>query len=313
MMGKKIKKKKKIKIKNPKRLLIFFSIIIIIMVAIGINKNSIKVKENMSLIINNEDVTSKLQDEIIVKDNVQYLSLNDIKKCIDSNIYMEDKKIITTSDKKVAKLELDSNKIEINGTNLQLNGKPYKAEQGTIYIPISDLKNVYDMDFLYVAEYKNMVIDSYSQKLEKAVLTKNVLIKEEPKSFASNIERLKKDDSVIYISEQKGWAKVRTQNGNLGYVKKSKLKNFSIEREAISSQNKKIENASFTKDISKEKIEKYEDRKSLTEKILVEAVNKKQKTIKILYKKDTKSEAFQRFKVEATAFLKECGITVVYE
>ena len=99
------KKKFKLKIKNPKRLLIFIGIIIILFLIIFANKKvNIKQKDYISLIINNEDVTGKLQNEIIIKDNLQYLSFEDIKNCIDENIYQEGDNVITISDRKVTYL-----------------------------------------------------------------------------------------------------------------------------------------------------------------------------------------------------------------
>ena len=35
-----------------------------------------------------------------------------------------------------------------------------------IYIPISELQNVYEMEYTYIPEFKNIVIDNYSKKLE---------------------------------------------------------------------------------------------------------------------------------------------------
>ena len=177
-MSKHIKKRTKIKVKDPKRVLIFFLMIIIILIIIKSGKNSIKVKENLSLIINNTDETCKMQDEIVLKDEILYLSIEDIKECLDPNIYQEGEKIITYSDKKVAALELGSNKVEINGSTITIKGQPYKTNDNKKYLPISEMKNVYDIEYLYVPEYKNIVIDNYSKKLEKAYTNKNIYVKE---------------------------------------------------------------------------------------------------------------------------------------
>ena len=311
-MGKHLKKKKKIKVKNPKRPLILILLIIILLAIVVINNNSIKNKKENSIIVNNEDVTNKLENEIIINDNIVYLSINDIKKCLDPNIYQEDKKIITSSDKKIAVIELDSDNIEINGSTVQIKGQVFQTEQETIYLPISELQNVYDIELEYIEEYKNIVIDELSKRLEKAYVTKNLLIKEERKNFSSNIEKVNKGNWVVYVSEEKGWAKVRTQNGNLGYVKKKNLTNFVIQREELEQENKNWEDASYEKNITKSNIKKYEDRKKVIEQILQEAVKQNERIVKITYEKDAEAEEFSRFKIEATAILKECGITVVF-
>ena len=65
------------------------------------------------------------------------------------------------------------------------------------------------------------------------------------------------------------------------------------------------------KDISKQDISSYEKRKKLTNQILMEAVTEKGKTIKLIYDKENKE--IERFKLEATPMLKECGIKIRFE
>ena len=177
-MNQNIKKKKKFKlrVKNPKRLLIFVCIIIILFLLPFANgKEKMKQKNYTSLIVNNEDITNKLDNEIVVKDGIQYLSLEDVKKCLDENIYQEDKNIITTSERKVTVLQLNNKKIEINGSNIEISGSAYKDDKGIIYLPISQMQNSYDVEFLYNSEYKNFVIDNLSKKKEKATLKKDIM------------------------------------------------------------------------------------------------------------------------------------------
>ena len=303
------KAKKKLKIKDPKRLLIFLLLIIIIIVAIK-PKNS-KSKDYISLIIQNEDKTNILQNDVIINNDIVYLSLDDVKKCLDPNIYVEDKKVITTSEKKVAVLEINSSFIEINGAKVEINGQAFSA-QDVIYIPISDLKNVYDIDFKFISEYKNIVIDYYSRRLEKATTTKNVSVKSEMKIFSSTVEKIKKGDEVVFISEQNGWAKIRTNNGNIGFVKKNKLTNFVVEREDFI-ENQDIKDTSFKIDITNKNISNFEKRKGVIEEIFTNTLKNKKTSVKIVYSKEKELEDYQRFAREVTAYLKECGITTVFE
>ena len=313
-MKQNVKKKKRLrlKIKDPKRLLVFLFIIIILFLLIFVkNKENIKQKSYISLIVNNEDMTSKLVNEIIIKDGVQYLSFDDIKKCIDENIFQEDKNIITTSDRKVTVLPLNKNKIEINGSSIEISGSAFKTDGGTIYLPISQMKNSYDIEFLYNIEYNNIVINSFSNKVEKATLKKAVSLKEKMSNSSDTIEKLKKDNIVVFVSEEKGWAKIRTANGNLGYIKKKFLKDFIIEREELKQEQTTVE-PTYKKDITKNNLEKYKNRKKIISQIIEEVVKKKYNSIKIIYK-NTEVEAFKKFELEASAMLRECGVTPVFE
>lgn len=312
-MKQNIKKKKKFKlrVKNPKRLLIFLSIIIILFLLLFANgKEHIKQKENISLIVNNEDITNKLDNEIVLKDGIQYLSLEDVKKCLDENIYQEDKNIITTSERKVTVLQLNNKKIEINGSNIEISAGAFKNDKGIIYLPISLMQNSYDVEFLYNLEYKNIVIDNLSNRKEKATLKKDASVKENMKNSSDTLEKIKKNDIVVYISEEKGWAKVKTVNGNLGYIKKKLLKDFTIEREELKEE-EITEEPKYKKDITKSNIEKYKNRKKIINQLIEEVVKKKYNRIKIVYK-NKETDAFKKFKLEASAMLKECGVTVVY-
>ena len=112
------------------------------------------------------------------------------------------------------------------------------------------MKNSYDIEFLYNAEYNNIVIDSFSSKVEKATLKKDVSLKEKMSNSSDTLEKLKKDNTVVFVSEEKGWAKIRTANGNLGYIKKKFLKDFIIEREELKQEQTTVE-PTYKKDITK--------------------------------------------------------------
>ena len=308
-----IKKKKrfKLKVKDPKRLLIFLSIIIILFLLLFVGKKEhMKQKKYVSLIVNNEDITSKLENEIIIKDGVEYLSFQDIKKCLDENIYQEDNNIITTSERKVTVLQLNNKKLEINGSSIKISAAAFKDNNGVIYLPISQMQNSYDIEFMYNSEYKNIVIDSFSKGIKKAKAKKAASVKENMKGSSDTLEKLSKDDTVIFVSEEKGWAKVRTLNGNLGYVKKNILKDFAVEREEIKEE-KITEEPKYKTDITKSNIDKYKNRKKIINQIIEQVVKKKYNNIKIIYK-NKETDAFKRFKLEASAMLKECGVTVVF-
>ena len=313
-MNQNVKKKKKYKlrIKDPKRLLIFLCIIIILFLLIFTQgKEKIKQKEYISLIVNNEDITSKLENEIIIKDGIEYLSFQDVKKCLDENIYQEDKNIITTSSRKVTVLQLDKKKIEINGSNVEISGSAFKTEKGIIYLPISQMQNSYDIEFSYNIQYSNMVIDNFSLKVEKATLKKDVSLKEKNSNSSYTLEKLKKGEKVIYVVEKNGWANIRTSNGNLGYIKKKFLKDFVVEREEIK-EDVITEEPKYKKDVTKLNIEKYKNRKKIIMQIIEDVMKKKYNNIKIIYSKDKETDAFKKFKLEASAMLKECGVTVIY-
>ncbi len=311
-------KKKKIKINKAKIIRLLIILIIAILISIIFINSKTKQEESndkMSLIIDNQDVTSQLEKEIVEQDGIAYISFNDVQKFLDKNIYQEETGfIITSSDKKVAALKIDSRDIEINGSKVEIKGQAFKNQDGTIFIPISELENVYDIDFNYIKETKKITIDYYSKSLEKAYVTKNISVKSKTNTFSETISKVKKGNWIIFISDKEDgkWAKVRTQDGNIGYIKKKYLTNFVTERENIEDTESHINNDYLEKDITKEKIANYEDRKNLIDKILQETVLAGKRTVKIIYEKEKTSEEFERFKIEIVPILKECGISVIF-
>lgn len=307
--------KKKIKIKrknkNSKKIFLVIIAIIIIIFIIKNNKKE-EVSNKTRIIIQNQECTSQLQNDLIRNEDVIYMSLEDIKNLIDNTIYQEKDLIITSSDKKIATLKIDKDNVKINGSKITIKGKPYKIEQKKIYLPISEMKNIYDMDFIYIDKSNTVTIDYYSKELKKAYTRKKVAIKSEAKNNSRTIQKVKKGDWLVYISDENGWTKVRTQEGNIGYVKTKKLTNFITERENMNTnENSKVIDKYLRKDISKKDISTYSKRQKVIESILNEAINKEYFGVKIIFKDN--QEGKERFEIESEPMLKECGIKIVFE
>lgn len=305
-----VKKKQQIKKKQIgfKKIIL---LILIILVVIFVVKSRIVVYNNdeISLIIENKDVTEELKRELIIQNDIIYMSFEDVKNFFDNNIYIEDNLIITTSNKKVAAIKIDDIYIEINGSTVEMKSTAYKTEDGVIYIPISELKNVYDMQFSYIANTNNIVIDYYSSELKTAQVTKDILVKQSTEMFSQNISKVKKDSKVAIIEESEGWTKIKTEEGIIGYVKSSNLTNIVKERENFEESNIIDDENMIEKDINKEDISSYEKRKKVINEILFDAVNKKTRTVKV---NCDNSDNLAKFKLEAKPILKECGINVKF-
>lgn len=191
--------------------------------------------EITNIIINNNNVTLSLKRELIIKDDIIFLSLQDISNFFDNDIYFEptEKRIITTSNTKVASLLLDDNTITINSNDVILNASAFQTsdEYETIYLPFSELSNVYNVEINHDKDSDIITIDSLSRKQVKAVVNNNVSIKSSPRTLSRTVSKLNSSDSVIFISSSNGWSKVRTSDGTLGYIKDSFLSNKTTIRE----------------------------------------------------------------------------------
>ena len=308
------KKSKHKKNKNNKSLFIAFVVIFILIIFVVIKNSKTENKnENIELVLNNEDVTSKLQSKIIDENEKIYMSFNDIKELIDSTIYQEDTGlIITASSKKIATFKENENTININGSE-QKDENVVIEKDGQKYIAISELENVYDYEFKYNSETNIVTIDSLNKKSEKAYAVKKIKIKENEKIISKAIEKVNKGNWLYFISEQNGIAKVRTQDGKIGYVKTKNLDNFVTEREDLKeNKTNNIEDEQcLIYDLSKKDITTFEKRQNIINLILQEAIKNDKMYVKITYN-SSEEEAYNRFKIEVVPILGECGIKVKF-
>lgn len=186
-----------------------------------------EVKGKVNLIINNNNVTSKLKKDMYVNDKkVIYLSITDVKNYLDKYVYYDtqNKQVITTYGEKIAILATEQNVININNSTLNtLSGIEVKDNE--LYLPISQMSNVYNMEMTYITDKNTLVMDSLDKELIKADISQKVAVKYKDTIFSKTVDKVNKGSKVIVVEEKNGWSKIRTNAGKIGYVKTSKLQN----------------------------------------------------------------------------------------
>lgn len=223
--------------KKKKRIIKTFLTIVIIIVLgiIALIANNFIIldkNKNTNLVINNKNVTSNLKKNIIIENGTIYLSEPDIANFFDKHIY-EDKKInkvITTYEKKIATIGFEENEIEINGSNKNIYAHAIKKDN-VIYLPISEMADVYNVEIANIDNTKVVTMDSLDREQKRAIVNSSVSVKSTTNFIAKTVDRIKKGDCVIVVSSDKGWTKIRTANGKLGYIKSKKIENEFIVRE----------------------------------------------------------------------------------
>lgn len=227
---------------KKKILIIIIAIILIGTIAYNISNNIIVDKnKSINLVINNKNVTSNLKKEIIIENDNIYISKQDLGNFFDKYIYedTENNNIVTTYNNKIASISLEKNKININGSTKNTYAHAENKE-GIIYVPITELEDVYGIEIKYLPDSKVLTIDSTSKEQKKGIITKNVSVKSSTKFISKTIDKVKKGSYVIVVSEDKGYTKIRTENGKVGYVKTNKVANTVVVREEMQ-ETKQIE------------------------------------------------------------------------
>ena len=218
------KKKKKIK----RIFFIVLAIVLLLVIAYIANDFIILDKnEKVNLVINNNNITANLKNDILIENGTIYISKTDIANFFDKYIYLdkENNQIITTYDKKIATIGFDDKTININGSNKKIYAHA-ENKNDVIYLPISEMKDVYGIDINYIEDSKVITIDSLSKEQKKAMVAKDAAVKSSTGFISKTVDRIQNGSYVIVVSKtNNGWTKIRTKNGKVGYVKNDALTN----------------------------------------------------------------------------------------
>ena len=200
-------------------------------------RNDIEDKTN--LVINNSNITKNLKNDVIVENDIVYISTKDIANFFDGSIFYDNKynQIITTSDTKVATMKLEEKLVEVNGSELNLVASARKVNN-EFYLPISEIsKSVYNVETTYVKDTDTVVLVSLDRELTYANSSKNNNIKYKPDIFSRTVDKVKTGDTLTVVNTSEelpdGWSKVTTENGKVGYVKTNTLANIDKIRENL--------------------------------------------------------------------------------
>ncbi len=242
---------KKTKSKFAIIIAIIIILAIIIIGAIGavyvIKRNYIVNGINQTnLIINNSNVTSSLKNFVYNKDGVVYISKPDIYNFFDNTITYDEKynQVITTSNKKIASLPINSKQIQVNSSNVTIKSGAIIIDD-VAYIPISELDDVYNTKTTYVESKDLVYIDSTNREQKTVTLAKNTNIKYKATIFSATLAKSNKGDTLVIANRSEypvpaGWTRVRTEDGTLGYIQTNKIESETTVRNAIE-ENTKIE------------------------------------------------------------------------
>ena len=197
--------------------------------------------DKANIVINNSNVTADLKKDIIIENNVIYVSMEDITNFFDPYIYYDEKynQIITTSENQVVSMVIGENKMTNNGTSINTFGTVIERND-TYYIPFSDLKDVYNVELSYIESSNTITVDSKDRKYVVADSTKENNVKAYPTVFSRNVDELETDEQITVVQDENGnnevvdgWVEIRTDTGKLGYVKEDTIKNQVAVRETI--------------------------------------------------------------------------------
>ena len=228
-----------------------------------------KEPKKYSLLLDNELL--KLKKEIILDDNgTVYISKDDVEEIFDKNIYYNqaEKELITTFNKHIAVLKIDNKNMMVNDSSVELKS-PMIEKNKVVYIPISEMGIVYDLEFENTKKSKMIIADSVSKEKSKALALKKFSLKQKPKMISKKIAKIEQGEYVVVIEENGKYYKIRSARGTIGYVKKKKIADLEKIRDNWDDTKVEANILKNTSDISK----KYMDAKLDSQKTNVAIPN----------------------------------------
>lgn len=177
----------------------------------------------LNLVIGGEiinDGNPKIYNEEIM------LPFDIVKKCLDPNIYWDDKlkKVTVTTKDRV--IRMNSGKLNALINNKPIDLKiPVIEENSIVFVPIGFLRDFYNVEINYLKEESVIIID-YKDKIKKiaepvsskAVIRKGATIHY---PIVKKLDSDKPDENKMRVfEEQDKWYKVRAVDGSIGYVEK---------------------------------------------------------------------------------------------
>ena len=226
--------------KNPiigalKRIVIVGILLAVVIFALDTSKyyKNDDITDKTNVIINNNNITSKLKQDIIIEDDEIYMSMSDIQNFFDYYIYEEEvqDRIITTYDENIAEVYFSGNHMTVNDVVQRVDAAAMKKDD-VIYLPISEMTDVYNIELEYIEETDTITMDSIKKEQIKAVAAESISVKDYAKVLSRTVDKVETGETLIVISKKdNGWTKVRTANGKIGFVKQSSLENEITVRE----------------------------------------------------------------------------------
>ncbi len=294
-----------------------FMALVILTLHLGYNYLRDDIKDKTNLIVNNNNVTESLKMNVNIENGIIYLSRDDIASLLDCKIYYDKKynQLVTTSYDKIAALPIGKTKIQVNSANTIIRAGVIEKD-GTYYIPVSELEDVYNIKVEYNEETDIVIIDTLNKDYQIATASKNANVKYTPSSFSRTVDKVKKGETYVIANDSNyqvpnGWTKVRTQKGILGYVKTNKMGQINTIREGMEEKERESASNVYNYNLKEDVLKDYKKREKAINKIINYIAEHRLDGVNIKYE-NIEEEKLSYFLIELKPRLNEIGAALIH-
>ena len=190
--------------------------------------------------MNEDEVALVLQDHIgektgVILDNAIYLDYETVVKEFNHRFYWDsNENILTyTTPTELIRAEVGSNDYFINKSKNTLSCPVVKTNGSEVYIALEFVAKYSDFQYKVIEDPKRVVFNYQWGEYLFTTAKKATQLRVEPSIKSSILEEVKREDRLMLVDTEsesaKGFTKVITESGVIGYVKNSYLNDTSYE------------------------------------------------------------------------------------
>lgn len=174
-----------------------------------------------------DDQRINLKNPIKIIDGKKYISYEVVRDYLDTVVfYDEAERVMTITDAKaVLRLYPDSDKALLNGKEVQAE-YGIKTIDGILYVPENLLRDKAGIEITPGQENKLFIINDVTKGREVGTIRRSTSLRTRPLQKTTIVETLRRGQKVVVFSIEDGFARVRSENGIIGYVPEDNLKDL---------------------------------------------------------------------------------------
>ncbi len=218
---------------------VFFVILAIIVIVVGVflwrryspsreeadlnEYYGIEQEGQLAVILNQEN----LGPEGILSDGVAYVKYEVIRDDINSRFYWDSNEnlLLYTLPEDVVKVEVGSQDYTVSKDKQTKDYVILKTEGSTAYVALDFVQQYTDMDYeVYTDEVNRVVIETDWDDRTVATVKSKTQVRYRGGVKSEVLTEVDKDATVVVLDQEENWTKVCTEDGLIGYVRKSNLK-----------------------------------------------------------------------------------------
>lgn len=182
----------------------------------------IESEDQLAIVVNNDI----LEPKGMISDGRAYVEYSIVRDYINQRFYWDPSENIL-----LYTLPNDTVSVDVGSTDYtvskQKNTGDYvilKTEGSTAYIALDFVKQYTDMEYEVYDDPSRVVVVTETGEVKVAEAKKDTQVRYQGGVKSPVLTEISKNDIVTYIEDEGDWKKVRTEDGFIGYIKKSALR-----------------------------------------------------------------------------------------